>query len=339
MNRDRFDQITSKYSSLRISVVGDVCLDRYMEIDPSRNEVSIETGLPVYNVVNVRSQPGAAGTILNNLVSLGVGVITPVGFCGDDGEGYELLAALRGKRGLCLDHFLRTPHRRTFTYCKPIVLEPGGPPRELNRLDSKNFSRTPERVQRALCASVAHVSRDNHAVIVMDQVDTPETGTVTPEVLEAIRSAAGARPEMLILGDSRQTSRDWPPMSLKMNLSEFQRLIGTSFDAPDEIATAALTLARHNKRHVFVTLAERGIVGATPHGECTHCPARPVRGPIDVVGAGDAVMANLAAAIAAGASLHESLELAMAAASAVLHQLGTTGSAGIADLRTVMFPA
>ncbi len=75
-------------------MVGDFFLDRYLHIDPSRAEVSIETGLTVYNVVDVRPQPGAAGTIVNNLVALGIGEILAVGFCGDDGEGYELRRAL-----------------------------------------------------------------------------------------------------------------------------------------------------------------------------------------------------------------------------------------------------
>ena len=65
MKSDRFDAITSRYSNLRIALVGDFCLDRYLEIDPARKEISIETGLPVHNVVRVRSQPGAAGTILH----------------------------------------------------------------------------------------------------------------------------------------------------------------------------------------------------------------------------------------------------------------------------------
>src|SRR5215510_3452558 len=86
---ERFRTITSTYPGLRIAVVGDFCLDRYLEIDPAKQEISIETGLPVHNVINVRSQPGAAGTILNNLVALGIGGITPVGFAGDDGEGFE----------------------------------------------------------------------------------------------------------------------------------------------------------------------------------------------------------------------------------------------------------
>src|SRR5258706_4023060 len=116
----RFQAITEKYSALRVAVVGDFCLDRYLEIDPAKQETSIETGLPVHNVVNVRAQPGAAGTILNNLVALGVGEIFPVGFCGEDGEGYELLRALRSLPGVNPAPFLQTPQRRTFTYCKPL---------------------------------------------------------------------------------------------------------------------------------------------------------------------------------------------------------------------------
>src|SRR6188508_3612731 len=116
MNTARFQEIAAEYADLRVAVVGDFCLDRYLEIDPARQEISIETGLPVHNVVRVRSQPGAAGTILNNLVALGVGEIFPVGFCGEDGEGYELLRALRAVPGVNPVHFLQTPDRCTFTY-------------------------------------------------------------------------------------------------------------------------------------------------------------------------------------------------------------------------------
>jgi len=57
-----------------------------------------------------------------------------------------------------------------------------------------------------------------------------------------------------------------------------------------------------------------------------------VRGEIDIVGAGDAVMANLATALAGGAEPGEAMRLAMAAASVVVHQLGTTGTASPGDL-------
>ena len=103
MKVERFAEITERYRRLRIAVVGDFFLDRYLHIDPAKNEISIETGLPVYNVVEVRSQPGAAGTILNNLVALGIGEIHAIGFCGDDGEGYELRQALKARTGVNLE--------------------------------------------------------------------------------------------------------------------------------------------------------------------------------------------------------------------------------------------
>src|SRR5690349_11780074 len=112
MSPPRLRTITSQYRSLKIAVVGDFCLDRYLEIDPARKEFSLETNLPVRNVVRVRSQPGGAGTILNNLVALGVGKIWPVGFCGEDGEGWELQRALSALPAVDLEHFLPTSHRR-----------------------------------------------------------------------------------------------------------------------------------------------------------------------------------------------------------------------------------
>src|SRR5690242_14401167 len=102
MNFERFQSVTGQYHKLRIAVLGDFCLDRYLEIDPARLETSIETGLPVHNVVNVRPQPGGAGTIVNNLSALGIGTIYPVGFGGFDGEGSELQQALERVPGVQL---------------------------------------------------------------------------------------------------------------------------------------------------------------------------------------------------------------------------------------------
>jgi len=65
MTPERFSELSERYSKLRIAVIGDYCLDRYLDIDPAKSETSIETGLPVHNVVNVRSQPGAAGILLH----------------------------------------------------------------------------------------------------------------------------------------------------------------------------------------------------------------------------------------------------------------------------------
>src|SRR5262249_53208466 len=137
----------SRYSGLHIAVVGDFCLDRYLDIDPGLAEVSIETGREVHNVVRVRAMPGGAGTVLNNLVALGIGALTPVGVAGDDGEGYELSRALGQLPGVRCASFVRSAARRTFTYCKPMLLMGNDPAVELNRLDTKNWTPMPAELE------------------------------------------------------------------------------------------------------------------------------------------------------------------------------------------------
>ncbi len=317
MKAERFATITGQYPRLRIALVGDFFLDRYLHIDPSKNETSIETGLTVFNVVEVRSQPGAAGTILNNLVALGVGEIHAIGFCGDDGEGYELRQALATRPGVILEGFLTATSRKTPVYCKPLVIEPSRPPRELNRFDTKNWTPTPEAIAREMARRILEIARQVDALILLDQVDLPETGVVTALVKEAAASALRSNPALIVLADSRRGLVDFPPMGFKMNAAELARMAGTPVVGVDAVKQHAASLAARNGQPVFVTLAEHGIVGARPGAHPEHVPAHPVRGEIDIVGAGDSVTANLASALAAGATPRESMQLAMAAASIV----------------------
>jgi bifunctional ADP-heptose synthase (sugar kinase/adenylyltransferase) len=130
----------------------------------------------------------------------------------------------------------------------------------------------------------------------------------------------------------------FPPLGFKMNASEFQRFTGAASDDLAEVQHRVAHQASRIGRPIFVTLADRGILGAAPGGPADHVPAHRVRGPIDIVGAGDAVTANLAAALAAGATPREAMELAMAAASIVIHQLGTTGTAAVPEIARLLFP-
>jgi rfaE bifunctional protein kinase chain/domain len=331
----RFHSLVNKFAGLRLAVLGDFCLDRYLEIDPAKKETSIETGLPVLNVVNVRAQPGGAGTILNNLSALEVGTIYPIGFAGDDGEGFELCRAMEARPGVRLDHFMRTTLRRTFTYCKPLVMERGKSPVELNRLDSKNWSPTPAPLQDLVLSHFLQVAPTLDAMIVLDQVDVAETGVVTRKVLGNLLSAAA--PNLLILADSRRGLRNFPPVTYKMNAAELSALTGAMDGLTlEQIKETASALARKNGQSVFITLAERGMIGATARGEVEHVQALPLRGEIDVVGAGDAVSANLVASLAAGATVREALEIANVAASVVIHKLGTTGTASVKEIAQLL---
>lgn len=337
MTSDRFLELSSAYGRLRIAILGDFCLDRYLEIDPSRAETSIETGRPVHNVTHVRHQPGAAGTVLNNLAALGIGEIIPLGFRGEDAEGHELQSALQLRAGVNLDHFLTTTERRTFTYCKPLLMYPDRAPEELNRLDFKNWTPTPRPVAERIANALAAVFSSIDALIVLNQVDERNTGVITAPVLEMLRELMNNRPEIPVLGDSRTGFPGWPAMSLKMNASEARRLIGSAESAsPDALADWLARQAAETGRPSFITMAEDGILSAGPDGSHQCSPALPVRGEIDIVGAGDCVTANLAAALAAGAGAPEAADIANLAASLAIHQLGTTGTADVPGISQLL---
>ena len=337
MKEERFAEIAARFSGLRVALVGDFCLDRYLEIDPERAEVSIETGLDVLNVANVRSQPGGCGTILNNLSALGVGTVFPVGFAGEDGEGYELMRSLGQVDCVELGHFFQTPERRTFSYTKPLVIEPGKSPRELNRLDFKNWSPTPEPVQERVIESLNDLAKRVDAMVLLEQVDEADTGVLAGGVLDALGQIRRNNPDLLILADSRRGLGHFPSVGLKMNREEFAGLTGETAGLPlNDLCAAIGRLATERGQAVFVSLSEEGIAGAKPGEAPEYVPCLPLRGEIDIVGAGDAVMANLAMALAAGAEIVEAMRFAMAAASVVVHQLGTTGTASLEEIRRLV---
>ena len=226
MNVDRFQALISRFRQLRIALVGDFFLDRYFHIDPTLAETSIETGLPVFNVVKVRSQPGAAGTVLNNLMALGAGRVHAVGFCGEDGEGYELRQALLKQPGVELDRFITTHDRHTPVYGKPLVVTETEAPRELNRLDIKNWSPTPEPLQHQIAEHVLALGGQVDAFIVLEQVDQEHTGVITPPVLAALGEIQQRYPKAVIIADSRRGLSHFPPVTLKMNSHELAHMLG-----------------------------------------------------------------------------------------------------------------
>src|SRR5204862_5861542 len=135
-----------------------------------------------------------------------------LGFAGEDGEGFELWQALQNRPGVRMDYFVKSIQRKTFTYCKPLVMEPGKPPLELNRLDVKNWTPTPTLLHGILMGRLEELVGFVSAIIVLDQVDIPETGVVTRKILEALKKSVDADPNLLVLADSRRGLRDFPPL-------------------------------------------------------------------------------------------------------------------------------
>src|SRR6266404_3352543 len=136
LDETTLQRILESLPRLSIALVGDLFLDKYLDLDAALTEVSVETGLDAYQIARIRCYPGAGGTVLNNLRALGVGKLHAVSVIGSDGEGFELLRALRNRQIDTTGVVIRSD-RMTPTYTKPMLSQDDGPARELNRLDVK----------------------------------------------------------------------------------------------------------------------------------------------------------------------------------------------------------
>jgi len=324
---DRLDRILSRFSDAAIAVIGDFFLDQYLEIDPSLAETSLETGLEARQVVGVRSQPGAAGTIVANLCALGIGRVLCLGFVGDDGEGFELLRALRALSADA-DLMLVRADRLTPTYRKPLLRLPDGRRRELERLDTKNRQPTPPDLEAALTRALRDALPQVQGIIVQDQVQEPECGVVTARMREMLAHLAASHPEKIWFGDSRTRIGEYRGLIVKPNREEACRAVHP--DSPPHDAKGAerctAALARRVGRPVYLTLGAKGIALVTLKS-IQHIPTARLEGELDTVGAGDSATAGIVAALCAGATLEEAGMIGNLVASITVQQLGTTGTA------------
>jgi rfaE bifunctional protein kinase chain/domain len=326
------DHILNRLPALTIGVLGDLFLDRYLDIDAALTEPSLETGLDAYQVVRVRSCPGAAGTVLNNLVALGVGRIVPIAVIGDDGEGYELQQALARYPAVSREHLLASPARRTPTYTKPMLHQSGQLPRELNRLDIKNRAPLEPESERFVLERLQAVWPGLDALLVLDQVSEADCGVITGGVRRRLGELAASDPGKFVLADSRERIGLFDHVALKPNVRECRQALGA--DDGDDLGACAAALARRAHRPVFCTLGAEGMLVVDPGtSETWQAPGYSVAGPIDPVGAGDSASAALACAVAAGAPLATAAAFANLTASITIGQLGTTGTASPDQVR------
>ncbi len=331
LNAVLLEQILERVPSLTVGVIGDLFLDRYLDLDPALTEPSLETGLDAYQVVRVRASPGASGTVMNNLVALGVGRVCPVAVIGDDGEGYELRQALASLPAVDTVGILVSPQRRTPTYTKPLLHELGAVPRELNRLDFKNRGPLPRTLEDQILQVLEAVWRRADVLIVLDQVSEADCGVVTERVRQRLAEWGGRDPHKFVLADSRERIGLFRGVSLKPNRQE---CLKAAFGATDEgLPEAVRRLAGQTGRPVFCTAGEKGILLARGPEETAWIPGYPVTGPIDVVGAGDSTSAAIACAVGAEAGWQAAAAFGNLVASITIQQLGTTGTATPAQVR------
>jgi bifunctional ADP-heptose synthase (sugar kinase/adenylyltransferase) len=327
MSPERLAQLTERFTRLRIAVLGDYFLDKYLDVAPSLAEVSLETGKTAHQVVSVRHSPGAAGTVVCNLAALGVGALHCVGFTGDDGEAYELRKDLTAL-GCRIDHLACDPQRMTPTYLKPRDADNAGLEGEHSRYDTKNRTPTSEVLIGKVIEAVDALLPELDAVILMDQVEEDGCGAVTSRVVEMIADQAKRHPKVIFWADSRRRIMRFRNVIIKPNQFEAvgleSPLPGQQVD-PRRLCEAIGRLKNVTGAPICATCGPEGILVSDP--ELTRVPGVRVEGPIDTTGAGDSATAGAVSALAAGAKLPEAALVGNLVASITVQQLATTGTA------------
>jgi rfaE bifunctional protein kinase chain/domain len=327
MDRQRLATIFARFAGLRILVVGDFFLDKYMIIDHTLAERSLETGREAHQVVQIRCSPGAAGTVTSNLRAMDVSVVA-LSVIGDDGDGYELSRALRAS-GVDISDLLVRPERFTPTYTKPMLREADGSEHELERLDIKNRSALDAGLEDEIITRLRQVVPSVQAVIIADQVQERNCGVITDRVREELSVLARRYPQIIFAADSRERIGLFRDIIIKPNEREATRAFypqRTESLSGDELLECGRILRQRSGKAVFLTMGEKGILVFHEAGY-TPVPAIPVSGPIDIVGAGDATMAGIVAALAADANLVEAAHIGTLAAAVTIKRIGTTGTA------------
>lgn len=308
------EHVLNEIPKKTIGLIGDLFLDRYLDLDDSLTEPSLETGLPAYQVTRVRSYPGALGTVMNNLVALGVGRLRPLTVIGDDGEGYELLQALKQHPSIDRDGIVIVPERRTPTYTKPMLKPQQGEPRELSRLDIKNRLPLPPAIRLRTISMLNSIWNEIDALLIVDQVSEEDCGVITAEMRDHLAQLGQEHPTKFVLADSREKIHAFRNVCVKPNERE------------SEMGSA------NWNRTVFATRGERGIQLSRGKEERL-IPAYPVHGPTDIVGAGDSCSAGIACGMVSGLTEEESAAFGNLIASITVQQIGTTGTATPSQVR------
>ena len=317
-------EILEKLPSLSALVVGDVCLDRWCTYSPGLSEASRETGLPRIAVVRTEVTPGAAGTVTNNLVDLGVGSVSLLGLVGDDGFGYELKQAL-SRRRVSADLLLTDATYPTFTYTK-LINEVTGI-EDLPRVDFVPAASIPARVESEVIAQLQKWAGRFDVVFICDQAETAIGGLITPAIRRAVEEMS---PHQFFFVDSRAHLDGFRRVLLKPNQEEAEtlceRLFGDrrAFGKLRELTQAPLLMVTHGGDGVMLVRPEGELWVAT----------RKVPQPVDICGAGDSFSAGTAMAMAAGASPEAAIAFGHRLASVTVMKKGT-GTASPAEVLEV----
>ena len=292
------------FSRVTVLVVGDVMLDDYWFGPTSR--ISPEAPVPVVRVTHSQSRAGGAANVAINLASLGVRT-TLTGIVGRDANGSTLARLLR-ESGVAAD-LIQSTSQPTITKLRVLSRN-----QQLIRLDTEDtyplsdVSGLPGMLERHLPKAGICIFSDY------------AKGTLA-EIQRLIGICRQRGVAVLVDPKGSDFARYRGASLLTPNLSEFEEVVGPTSGDEDMVERARALREALDIDALLITLGERGMAVITAGEEAVFLPAR-ARQVFDVTGAGDTVIATLAAGLGAGQTLHEAAELANLAAGLVVGKIG-----------------
>jgi rfaE bifunctional protein kinase chain/domain len=306
--------ILAGFSSVSALVVGDICLDRWCTYDPDTSEPSRETGIPRIGVVKTEVTPGGGATVANNLAALKAQRVAVLGVSGDDGHGYELVAALEA-RGISTELLLKRAPVPTFAYTKLVNLRTGI--EDQPRVDHISTQPLPAGIEREILTRLESAVTGFDVIFVADQAETGQ-GAITPAVRSLVRDLATRYPRKLFWIDSRKHIEEFRGVVVKPNRQEADEACLRAFGQVDyerlreHIASGLM----------MVTMGAEGVLVIEP-GRTTRVETAPAGHPVDICGAGDSFSAGAAVALALNGSPVEAARFGNLIASITIMKKGT----------------
>jgi len=297
------------FSQLRILVVGDIMLDRYIHGEVER--ISPEAPVPVIRHAQRYERAGGAANVAMNLAGLGCEAVL-AGFWGHDTEQAELKALL--DRGGVDTVGVVTSSLPTISKTRIV-----GRMQQLLRLDIESRETPPEEEMARLIERVTSLVDKVHAVILSDYAKGALSRAVCESVIRAAREKG-----IPVLADpkSPDLSKYSGATTVCPNLGELALATGISSHQVEALLDAGQRqVTQHSLGFLTVTMSEKGISVLWPDRRF-HSPAR-AREVFDVSGAGDTVIATLGAALAGGLQVETAVDLANLAAGIVVGKMGT----------------
>lgn len=308
-------------AEVKAAVMGDFCLDAYWLLDAESVELSVETGLPVRRVRAQRYSLGGAGNVVANLCDLGVKSVRAIGVIGTDLFGAEMLRLMEARGVQTQGTMVADSEWQTMVYSKPCA----GPVEE-SRIDFGAFNTLGAKTIDALIAALEGVAAACDVVILNQQVPA---GVSTAQVIDRINGVIAKFSKTRFIVDARHHPHLYRGAILKLNAGEAAACLGKDRDgaySEAEVRRIVLSLSEKTGTTVFLTRGENGILVADG-GKVEEVPGIQVLGDTDTVGAGDTVVAALAASLGSGQEPLVAARLANTAAMVTVQKLQTTGTA------------